>query len=53
MNNTLKSIKKSIKNNNISYGEIAWLQNHQKEVKKSGDIELAQWADIPESEWNK
>ena len=51
--NSINSIKKSIQNNNISYGEIAWLQNHQKEVKKTGDIELAQWAGISESEWNK
>lgn len=50
--NTLQSIKKSIKNENISYGEIAWLNNHKDEVKKSGDIELAQWAGISENEWN-
>ena len=49
----LKSIKKSIKNENISWGEIAYLESHQKDVLKSGDIELAQWANISEERWNK
>ena len=49
----LREIKKSIKNENISYGEINYLQGHQNEVLKSGDIELAQWAGISESRWNK
>ena len=53
LNPELKAIKKSLKNESISYGEIAYLQSHQKDVLKSGDIELAQWADISEERWNK
>lgn len=51
--NILASIKKSIENENVSYGEIAYLCSHQDEVKQFGDIELAQWAGIPEDEWNE
>lgn len=53
MNETLKSIKKAIENEGVSYGEILYLQEHQDEVLKSGDIELAQWAGISERRWNK
>lgn len=49
----LKSIKKSIKNQNISYGEIFYLENHHAEIMELGDIELAQWGGISEEEWNK
>lgn len=53
MNYSLKSIKKSIVDENISYGEIIWLQNHKQEVLDSDDMILAQWAGISEEEWNK
>ena len=49
---TLDSIKKSIENECISWGEIAYLQSHQQEVLEYGDIDMAQWADISEEEWN-
>ena len=49
--NTLKKIKQSIENESISYSEIFWLQNHQDIVKEYADIELAQWANIPEEEF--
>ena len=44
---TLKSIKKSIKNENISYGEIAELQSLKKYIDRN-DIELLEWAGVPE-----
>lgn len=53
MNSTLRSIKKSIKNENVSWGELSYLEDHKKEILNSGDIELAQWAGISEDEWNK
>lgn len=49
---TLDSIKESIENECISYGEIHYLQTHQQEVLEYGDIVMAQWADISEEEWN-
>lgn len=49
---TLMSIKESIKNENISYGEIAYLQDHKAEIKAINDIELAQWSGMTEQEWN-
>lgn len=48
----IEAIKESIKNECVSYGEIAYLQAHQKDVLKTGDIELAEWAGIPEEEYN-
>ena len=50
---TLDSIKESIENECISYGEIHYLQTHQQEVLDYGDIMMAQWADISEEEWNR
>ena len=49
---TLDSIKDSIENECISYGEIFYLQSHQQDVLEYGDINMAQWADISEQEWN-
>lgn len=49
---TLDSIKESIENECISYGEIFYLQSHQQDVLEYGDINMAQWADISEEEWN-
>ena len=50
---TLMSIKESIQNQNISYGEIAYLLDHKAEIKAIGDIELAQWAGMSEEEYNE
>jgi hypothetical protein len=50
---TLDSIKESIENECISWGEIAYLQSHQQEVLETDDIQLALWADISEEEWNR
>ena len=47
----LRDIKKSIENENISYGEIVFLADHKEEVLESRDIELAQWAGIDEEEY--
>lgn len=46
--NNLAIIKKSIADGNVSYDEIAYLNNHQNAVLQDGDIELAQWAGISE-----
>lgn len=47
----LKEIKTG---NDISYGEILFLQEHQADIKRffPNDPLLWQWANIPESEWN-
>lgn len=50
---TLMSIKESIQEQNISYGEIVYLQDHKAEIKAIGDIELAQWAGMSEEEYNE
>lgn len=50
---TLMYIKQSIHDENISYSEIAFLQEHKAEIKGLNDIELAQWAGISEEEWNE
>ena len=42
-----EEIRESIKNDNISYGEIAELQEFRKYIPKD-DIELLQWAGIKE-----
>ena len=49
---TLQEIAKSIERENVSYGEILFLQNHQKKIKEIGDVKLAEWAGISEEEWN-
>ena len=49
----LLRIKKDIENEvNISYSELAYLQNHQKEIMELQDIRLAEWSGITEKEWN-
>ena len=45
---TLLDIKTSIEKENVSYGEISYLQNHQEEILELGDVVLAEWAGIPE-----
>lgn len=49
----IEAIKENIKNECVSYGEIAYLQDHQKEVLETGDIELAEWAGITEEKYNE
>ena len=54
--NLLEELKNTIeKGEQLSYGEIAFLQRHQKEIKKyfPNDADLYQWANIPEEEFNK
>lgn len=48
----LKYLRGEIEKERISYGEIAELQNYKKEIIKSGDVLLAEWAGIPEKEFN-
>ena len=45
--NRLEYLRKQIKNENISYGEIAELQGLIKHIDKN-DIELLQWAGVKE-----
>jgi len=45
----LRYLKRQIQNENISYGEIAELQNLSKYIDKS-DVELLEWAGIKEFE---
>lgn len=49
----LQAIRHAIDDEHVSYGEIAYLQDHHKEIKELGDITLAQWAGIPEEEWQE
>lgn len=49
----LKSILKSIRQENISTSEILYLQEHKKEVLNTGDPILCQWAGISEQEYLK
>lgn len=43
----LEYLRKQIKKQNISYGEIAELQSLKKHI-KPGDVELREWAGIKE-----
>ena len=43
----LYSIRKAIENENVSYGEIAFLQAHVKYISKD-DILLLEWAGVEE-----
>lgn len=48
----LEELRKAIENEeDLSYDDISFLQNHQKEIRELDDIVLAQWAGIPEEEW--
>ena len=49
----LTAILASIKDENISWGEIVYLQAHQREIKElfPGEPLLWQWAGIDESEY--
>lgn len=52
-NSFAKSFRKSIENENVSYGEIAQLQGYKKQIIKNQDIDLAEWAGIDEDEFNR
>ena len=55
---TLATIRAAIEAESVSYGELAELQSlaDQPEVRSwiigNGEVELAQWADIPEAEFH-
>lgn len=49
----LVEIKQSILDEDVSYEELVYLQNHLDEVYDSNDILLAQWAGISEKDWNQ
>ena len=49
-NTEFNNIKEHIKNKCVSYADIAYLTEHRDEVKLSGDLELMQWAGVPEEE---
>lgn len=44
----LNYLRKQIRNENISYGEISELQGLKKHIKPH-DVELREWAGIPEN----
>ena len=48
----LNSIREEIEKEQVSYGEIAYLQDHKQEVLETGDVLLCQWAGISEDEYN-
>ena len=45
----LESFRKAIRDENISYGELAELQSLADYIDK-GDVELLEWAGVPEFE---
>lgn len=49
----IEDIRKSIEDECVSYDEIAWLQEHQDEVLKTGDPVLCEWAGIPEEKYRE
>ena len=53
--NRIAEIRKSIDSETVSYGEIAELQDIAQDhpTMFAGDPVLAQWAGIPEREWNQ
>ena len=53
MNKILKDIKKAIINKNVSWGELVLLQDYKDEILESGDMLLAEWAGIPEEEFQE
>lgn len=48
----LKYLRGEIEKECISYSEIAELMDYKKEILESGDVILAEWAGIPEKEFN-
>ena len=53
MNKELKEILNSIENENVSYYELSYLQEHKQEVLDTGNARLCEWAGITEEEYNK
>ena len=53
MNKELQEILNSIENENVSYSELAYLQEHKQEVLNTRDVRLCEWAGITEEEYNK
>ena len=51
--NELNRIKEEIEKEQVSYGEIHFLQCNREIIMELGDIVLAQWAGITEAEWNR
>ena len=49
----LDNIKNSIKEENVSWGELTYLESHKEEILELGDIELAEWSGIPEEEYQR
>lgn len=50
----LRQIREAIDHEeDLSYGEIVFLQEHHKEIYELGDIVLAEWSGILEEDWNK
>lgn len=49
----LAAIKAAIEAENVSYMELAFLQQHEKEVLETGDIVLAEFAGIDEEVYHK
>ena len=49
----LIQIGQRITDGTASYGDLATLQSHKREVLEMGDIQLAEQAGITEEEWNK
>ena len=47
----LNSIREEIEKEQVSYGELAYLEDHKQEILDMEDIVLAQWAGISEDEW--
>ena len=45
----LEYLRKQIRNENISYGEIAELQSLKQYIQKN-DVELLEWAGVPEND---
>jgi hypothetical protein len=50
MNTRLEQIRQSIREENISYGEIAELQSMVNEI-APGDVELFEWAGVSEEDY--
>ena len=49
----LTKIRAAIDAEHVSTGEIAYLQDHHREIYKSGDIILAEWSGITEENWRR
>lgn len=47
----IQEIRSSIENEDISWEELLFLQQHQDIIKTLGDPVLAEWAGIPEKEF--